>query len=246
MNFELESQSFLRIGKLLTCSARNMSIATHDGTQGLIMIRVAICDDHEIVRQGFRTIMNGMEGIQVSAEAATGRDAIDIARGRQCDVMLLDISMPEQNGIDVLRTIKQGQPDFPILMLSSCPARQYAVNALKIGASGYLDKDCEPSEMAKAIRLVVKGRRYLNPDVADMLAANLCDTGAAAPHTKLSDREFQVFLRLCKGEPVTDMAESLCLSVKTVSTYRARVLEKMEVRSNSELTYYAMKHGLLE
>jgi DNA-binding NarL/FixJ family response regulator len=190
--------------------------------------------------------MEHVSDMEISAEATTGRGALDIARKEQCDVLLLDINMPEQSGIDVLRTIKQGQPYFHILMFSGYPAEQYAVNALRIGADGYLDKDCEPDEMERAIRLVAAGRRYLNPVVGDLLAKNFCEAGAVAPHMKLSDREFQVFLRLCKGEAVSEMAERLCLSVKTVSTYRARVLEKMGVRSNSELTYYAMKNGLLE
>lgn len=190
--------------------------------------------------------MDHVADINVTAEAANGREALDIARGQQCDVMLLDISMPEQNGIDILRTIKQGQPNFPILMFSGCLARHYAVNALKIGADGYLHKDCEPEEMENAIRAVAGGRRYLNAEVADMLAQNLCRVDEAPAHTQLSDREFQVFLRLCKGEPVSDMASQLCLSVKTVSTYRSRVMEKMGVHSNSELTYYAMKNGLIE
>ena len=210
------------------------------------MIRVAICDDHKIVRQGFKTIMGQMDDIEVTAEASNGHDALEIARNHECDVMLLDINMPKQSGIEVLRTIKQGQPEFPVLMLSSCPARQYAVNVLKIGANGYLEKDCEPEEMITAIRTVARGKRYVGAEVADLLAKNLCQLTATALHTKLSDREFQVFLRLSKGEPVTDMAETLCLSVKTVSTYRARVLEKMGVRSNSELTYYALKNGLLD
>ncbi|HEX8954794.1 MAG TPA: response regulator transcription factor [Burkholderiaceae bacterium] len=210
------------------------------------MIRVAICDDHEIVRQGFKKIMEQVSDMEVSAEAETCREALEIARKEQCDVLLLDINMPEQSGIDVLRTIKQGQPGFHVLMLSGFPAEQYAVNALRIGADGYLDKNCEPSEMEHAIRLVARGRRYLNPAVGDMLARNFCQADAAPAHTKLSDREFQVFLRLCKGEAVSDMAEKLCLSVKTISTYRARVLEKMRAHSNAELTYYAMKNGLLE
>src|SRR6185437_6388270 len=157
----------------------------------------------------FRKVMDHLTDIEVTAEAANGRDALDIARGRQCDVMLLDISMPDQNGIDVLRTIKQGQPNFPILMFSGCLAKHYAVNALKIGADGYLHKDCEPEEMESAIRTVAGGRRYLDPEVADMLAKNLCQISEAPAHTQLSDREFQVFLRLCKGEPVTDMAAQL-------------------------------------
>lgn len=210
------------------------------------MIRVAICDDHKIVREGFREMMGQLTDIAITAEAGNGREALNIARTGQCDVMLLDINMPEQNGIDILRTIKQGQPAFPVLMLSGCSARQYAANALKIGADGYLDKYCEPEEMARAIRSVACGRRYLNRDVADMLANNLRRDDTTPRHTRLSDREFQVFLRLCKGETVTEMAGVLCLSVKTISTYRTRVMEKMELHSNSELTYYAMKNGLLE
>lgn len=190
--------------------------------------------------------MEQVSDMEVSAEAETCREALEIARKERCDVMLLDINMPEQSGIDVLRTIKQGQPGFHVLMLSGYPAEQYAVNALRMGADGYLDKNCEPGEMERAIRLVARGRRYLNPAVGDMLARNFCQADAAPAHTKLSDREFQVFLRLCKGEAVSDMAEKLCLSVKTVSTYRARVLEKMGAHSNAELTYYAMKNGLLE
>jgi len=179
--------------------------------------------------------MEYMDDIQVTAEATCGREALEIARQERCDVMLLDINMPDQNGIDVLRTFKQGQPNFRVLMLSSCPGKQYAINALKIGADGYLEKDCEMDEMTKAIRMVATRRRYLHPEIGDMLARNFCQISESPLHTKLSDREFQVFLRLCKGESVTDMADKLCLSVKTVSTYRSRVLEKMEVHSNSEL-----------
>lgn len=208
-------------------------------------IRIAICDDHEIVRQGIRKIMNNVMDIEVSAEAANGRAALDIARKDQCDVMLLDISMPEQNGIDTLRTIKQGQPDLPILMISGYPAKQYAVNVLKMGADGYLDKDCAMEEITKAIRTVAEGRRYVSPEVGDILAKSFNDTTACS-HTELSDREFQVFLRLARGELVNEIAKNLCLSVKTISTYRTRVLEKMELHSNSDLTYYAIKNGLLE
>lgn len=209
------------------------------------MIRVAICDDHQIVRQGFKTIVDGMDDISVSAEASTGRGALEIARGNQCDVMLLDINMPEQNGIDVLRSIKQGQPNFPVVMLSTCPAKQYALSTLKIGADGYLDKACEPAEMARAIRTVARGRRYLGPETADIVAKCLYENSDVALHTKLSDREFQVFLHLCKGDSVSEIAERLFLSIKTVSTYRTRVLEKMGMRSNSELTYYAVKNELI-
>jgi two-component system, NarL family, invasion response regulator UvrY len=208
-------------------------------------IRIAICDDHELVREGIKKIMSNVMDIEVSAEAANGRGALNIARKEQCDVMLLDISMPEQNGIDTLRTIKQGQPKLPILMLSGHAAKQYAVNVLKMGADGYLDKDCETEEITKAIRTVAEGRRYVSPEVGDILAKSFNDT-VPCSHTELSHREFQVFLRLAKGELVSEIAANLFLSVKTISTYRTRVLEKMGLHSNSDLTYYAIKNGLLE
>lgn len=210
------------------------------------MIRIAICDDHEIVRQGIKKIMSDVMDIDVSAEGANGREALDIARSHQCDVMLLDISMPDQNGIDTLRTIKQGQPRLPVLMLSSYSAKKYAVNVLKMGADGYLDKDCEMEEITKAIRTVAKGRRYVSPEIGDMLAKSLCKNNVGCTYAELSDREFQIFLRLAKGELVSEIAENLFLSVKTISTYRTRVLKKMGLHSNSDLTYYALKNGLLE
>jgi DNA-binding NarL/FixJ family response regulator len=209
------------------------------------MIRVAICDDHEVVRRGFKDILSAIGDIEISAEAANGREALDIARKGQCDVMLLDISMPEQNGIDTLLAIRRGQLKLPIIMLSGYAAPQYAVNVLEMGAAGYLDKDCEIEEITRAIRTVVKGLRYVSPAVGDMLAKRLGNSNAPS-HTTLSSREFQVFYRLAKGELVSEIAKGLCLSVKTISTYRTRVLEKMELHSNSEITYYAMKHGLLE
>jgi DNA-binding NarL/FixJ family response regulator len=210
------------------------------------MIRVAICDDHQIVRVGFRQILKGVPDIEVVAEAATGRDALDLARKKLCDVMLLDIAMPDQNGVDALRAIKQGQPEMPILMLSGYPAEQYAVNLLKAGANGYLNKECAPEELLTAIRTVAQGRRYVNAQVGELLAQGLDHKLEGAPHTGLSDREFQIFLHLARGESVSGIAEKLSLSVKTISTYRTRVMEKMALSSNSDLTYYALKNGLME
>ncbi|HSY29587.1 MAG TPA: response regulator transcription factor [Burkholderiaceae bacterium] len=210
------------------------------------MIRVAICDDHQIVREGFKQILSGISDIEVVAEAANGKEALEIARGKACDVLLLDIGMPEHNGVDTLRTIKQGQPELPILILSGYPAQQYAVNLLKMGANGYLNKECETEELIKAIRAVATGRRYVSAEVGEILAQGFDHDASAAIHTELSDREFQVFLRLAKGEAVSDIAVKLSLSVKTISTYRSRVMEKMGLQSNSDLTYYAMKNNLLE
>ncbi len=210
------------------------------------MIRIAICDDHQIVRAGFKQILSDVSDIEVVAEAATGREAFDIARQNLCDVLLLDISMPDQNGVDTLRAIRQGQAELPILILSGYPAQQYALNMFKIGANGYLNKECEPDELIKAIRTVSQGRRYVSESVGEILAQGFDRDVVAAVHTELSDREFQVFLRLAKGETVSDIAEGLSLSAKTISTYRTRVMEKMGLQSNSDLTYYAMKNNLLE
>ncbi|MFZ6713205.1 response regulator [Undibacterium sp. TC9W] len=210
------------------------------------MIRIAVCDDHQIVRAGFKQIFSEVSDFEVVAEATTGREALEIARKEACDVMLLDISMPDQSGIDTLRTIKQGQPDLPILILSGYPAQQYAVNLLKMGANGYLNKECDAHELIKAIRTVSTGRRYVSADVGEILAQGFDHDAETALHTDLSDREFQVFLRLAKGESVSDIALTLSLSVKTISTYRTRVMEKMNLQSNCDLTYYAMKNNLLE
>ena len=210
------------------------------------MIRVAICDDHQIVRAGFKQLLSDTSDIEVVAEAANGKEALEIARGKACDVLLLDIGMPDHNGVDTLRTIKQGQPELPILILSGYPAQQYAVNLLKMGANGYLSKECEIEELIKAIRAVATGRRYVSAEVGEILAQGFDHDASAAIHTELSDREFQVFLRLAKGEAVTDIAVKLSHSVKTISTYRSRVMEKMGLQSNSDLTYYAMKNNLLE
>lgn len=210
------------------------------------MIRIAICDDHQIVREGFKQIFSAISDIEVVAEAVNGREALDIARRKICDVILLDIGMPDQNGVDTLRTIKQGQPELPILILSGYPAQQYAVNLFKMGANGYLNKECDSDELIKAIRTVATGRRYVSTVVGEILAQGFDHDVTSAPHAELSDREFQVFLRLAKGESASDIATALSLSVKTISTYRTRVMEKMNLHSNSDLTYYALKNNLME
>jgi DNA-binding NarL/FixJ family response regulator len=208
------------------------------------MIRVAICDDHQIVRAGFKQIFSSSDDFEVVAEAGTGREALDIARREICDVLLLDIAMPDQSGIDTLRTIRQGQPDLPVLILSGYPAQQYALNLFKMGANGYLNKECEADELITAVRTVYQGRRYVSSTVGELLAQSFDRDPNTALHTELSDREFQVFLRL-RGATVSDIGVALSLSIKTVSTYRTRIMEKMGMQSNSDLTYYAMKNNLL-
>lgn len=209
------------------------------------MIRIAIADDHAVVRAGLRQFLSEHEDLQVVADCADGRALMDVVRAEGADVVLLDIAMPGQSGVDLLLAIKARAPALPVLMLSSYPEEHYATTLLRQGAAGYLGKDTDPDEIVRAIRLVAGGRRYITPAVAEQLAAGL-GADDRPPHEKLSERELQVFLHVARGETVGQLAESLALSVKTVSTYRSRVLEKMGLASNSELTYYALKHGLLQ
>jgi DNA-binding NarL/FixJ family response regulator len=216
------------------------------------MIRIGIVDDHAIVRTGLRQYLSDHVDLRVTGEGASGHDALEMARGGEVDVLLLDISMPDQSGVDALAAIKARFPELPILILSGFPEAHYATTLLRQGASGYLNKECDPEEIANAIRLVSRGRRYISPAVAEQLADSVVGAAGSAaaadkpPHEALSEREFQVFLRLAKGETVGHIAEALFLSVKTVSTYRTRVLEKLKLQTNSDLTYYALKNGLIQ
>jgi two-component system invasion response regulator UvrY len=209
-------------------------------------IRVAICDDHPIVRAGFRQFLAGQPDVDGVREAENGREALELVRNDLCDVLLLDISMPGQNGVDVLRAVKLRRPEMPVLMLSGFPEQHYALQMLKLGASGYLPKDCDPADLLRAVRSVAQGRRFVSEAVGDLLANGLGGNSDEPPHAQLSDRELQVFLRLAKGESVTAIANVLNLSFKTISTYRSRVLDKLNLRSNSDVTYYAMKNGLIQ
>jgi DNA-binding NarL/FixJ family response regulator len=210
------------------------------------MIRIAIVDDHAIVRAGLRQFFADQIDFQVVAEAGTGREAMEIVRKGEVDVILLDISMPDQSGVDALAAIKARAPDLPVLILSGFPESHYATTLLRQGASGYLNKDCDPEDIVRAIRTVVRGRKYISAGVAEQLANGLSNGGDRPLHESLSERELQVFLRLAKGETIGHMADSMSLSVKTVSTYRTRVMEKMSLESNSDLTYYALKTGLIQ
>ena len=210
------------------------------------MIRIAIVDDHALVRAGLRQFMAEQPDFCVTAEAATGREAMDIVRQGEVDVVLLDINMPDISGVDTLAAIKARQPDLPVLILSGFAETHYATTMLRLGAAGYLNKDCDPSDIVQAIRTVARGRKFITPAVAERLADGLGAASELAPHQLLSERELQVFLRLAQGQTIGHLAQSLCLSVKTVSTYRGRVMEKMHLASNSDLTYYALKNGLIQ
>lgn len=210
------------------------------------MIRIAIVDDHALVRAGLRQFFADQIDFAVVAEAATGREAMDIVRKAEVDVLVLDIGMPGQSGVDTLAAIRARAPDLPVLILSGYAEEHYATTLLRQGASGYLNKDCDPEEIVRAIRTVARGRRYITAGVAERLAEGLRAGSDVPLHEQLSERELQVFLRLAKGETVGRIAEGMSLSVKTVSTYRTRVMEKMHLDSNSDLTYYALKNGLIQ
>lgn len=210
------------------------------------MIRIAIVDDHAIVRVGLRQFFSDQIDFRVVAEAKNGREALDIVRRGDVDVIVMDISMPDQSGVDALASIRARDADLPVLILSGFPEEHYATTLLRQGASGYLNKDCDPEEIVRAIRTVYRGRKYITAGVAERLADGLTGGGDKPLHDGLSERELQVFLRLAKGETIGQMALSMSLSVKTVSTYRTRVMEKLQLASNSDLTYYALKNGLIQ
>jgi two-component system, NarL family, invasion response regulator UvrY len=210
------------------------------------VIRVVIVDDHAIVRAGLRQFLSEHVDLRVTGEAGTGREARELVRRGDVDVVLMDLSMPDQSGVDALAAIKARDPELAVLILSGFPEAHYATTLLKQGASGYLNKECDPDQIVAAIRTVYRGRRYITPAVGELLANSLSGESDKPLHEQLSEREFQVFLRLAKGETISHMGDSLSLSVKTVSTYRTRVMEKIKLSSNSDLTYYALKNGLIQ
>lgn len=210
------------------------------------MIKIGIVDDHAIVRSGLKQFMAEHADLRVEGEAANGREAIDLVRTVALDVLIMDLSMPGQTGADVLAMIRAKAPNVGILILSGYPEEHYAVSMIRQGASGYLSKECDPQEIVQAVRTIALGKRYITPAVAELLAQQLNRPNDLASHAQLSDRELQVFLKLAKGETAGNIAKSLSLSVKTVSTYRSRIMEKMALESNSDLTYYALKNRLID
>jgi len=210
-------------------------------------IHVLIADDHAIVRQGLRQILSETDDLLVSGEASDGVDAMRLVRQQHWDVVLLDVSMPNRNGIDTLKMLKKEFPRLPVLILSMHPEEQYAVRALKAGASGYLTKQSAPELLVTAIRQVASGNKYVSPSLAMKLADAIAEErDDRLPHEALSDREYQIFCLIAAGRPLTQIAEELNISVKTVSEYRKRVLDKMKLDTNAELIHYGLKHGLVE
>lgn len=210
------------------------------------MIRVLIVDDHAVVRQGLRRILGEAEGIEVGAEAANGIEALKKIGHEKFDVVLLDISMPEKNGLDTLKQIIDENSAAKVLIMSMYPEDQYAVRLMKSGASGYMTKDAAPEQLVDAIHKVIAGKKYISPNLAELLLQECGnDTGKPA-HELLSNREYQVLRLLGSGKKVSEIAQTLSLSVKTISTYRAHILEKMKLKNNAELIFYVMGNDLKE
>ena len=209
------------------------------------MIKILVVDDHAIVREGLKQILVETSDIVVAGEASDGNQALNQVRKGDYDLVLLDIAMPGMSGLEVLKQLKSERPDLPVLMLSMYPEEQYAVRTLKAGASGYLTKQSAPDELIAAIRKVCMGGKYVTSSLAENLAFYLEMDSDRPAHELLSDREYQVMLMIGSGKRVKEIADELSLSVKTISTNRSRALRKMGMKTNAELTYYAIKHDLV-
>ena len=212
------------------------------------MSRVLIADDHAVVRAGYRQFLEADPSITEVGEAASGSETLDALRRKGWDLLLMDIHMPDRSGLDILKHVTTGYPDVRVLIMSGLPEEQYARNVLRAGASGYLSKGGSADELLKAVRLVLSGRRYVSASLAESMAADLENPRDQnqPPHTNLSTREFQIFRKLAAGAGVGEIAKELSLSVKTVSTYRSRILEKMGFKSNADITGYALRNGLIQ
>lgn len=210
------------------------------------MIRVLIADDHPIVREGLKQILSESSEIIVAGEAGDCKETLEKLKKGRFDLVLLDINMPDRNGLELLEDLKKDWPKVSVLILSAFPEEQYAVRALKSGASGYLVKKSAPEELITAIKKVSGGRKYITPSLAERLADRLETKDKEAPHERLSNREYQVLCMIASGKTVSEIAEELSLSVKTVSTHRVRILGKMEMKNNTELIRYAVKNSLVE
>lgn len=210
------------------------------------MIRILIVDDHAILRAGLKTLLSEYPDMAVTGEAGSGAEAVQMVQQADYDIVLLDVTMPEMNGVDALKQIRRYRPSLPVLMLSMHPEEQYAINLLRSGASGYVPKEGAPEQLVNAIQTVVQGRRYVSPAVANLLAADIGGDANKPPHATLSEREFQIFCKLAGGQAVSEIGADLNLSVKTISTYRSRILDKMGMKNNADLTYYAIKNGIIQ
>jgi DNA-binding NarL/FixJ family response regulator len=212
------------------------------------MSTILIADDHAVVRAGYKQFLEAEAGITAIGEAASGDETLNQLRRKRWNVLLMDIHMPNRSGLDILKHVKTGYPEVRVLIMSGLPEEQYARNVLRAGASGYLSKGGTPEELLKAVRMVMQGRRYVSAELAEAMAADVefPQNQNRPAHSTLTTREFQVFRKLAAGTGITRIASELSLSVKTVSTYRTRLLEKMNMKSNADMTSYALRHGLIQ
>ena len=209
------------------------------------MIRIIIVDDHPVVRRGLKQILNGEPDVKVVGEAENAQQAFEIIRTIDCDAVVLDISLPGTNGVEILKQLKHEYKELPVLILSVHPEEQYAVRVMRAGASGYLTKESAPDELVRAIRKIISGGKYISSSLAERLITDI-DASGKPRHEKLSDREFGIMRMIAQGKPIKTIGEELCLSEKTVSTYRTRLLEKMNMHTNAEIINYALKNNLIE
>lgn len=209
------------------------------------MIKILIADDHPVVRRGLKQVLADEPDMKVTGEAANASELLDKIRKEPSDIVLLDITMPGRGGLDVLKELKRERGNLPVLVLSMHPEDQFGLRVLKAGAAGYLTKDAAPEELVNAIRKVCRGGKYVSPQLAEQLADHLGPDERKPPHEALSDREYQVLCLIAAGKRVGDIAQELALSVKTISTYRGRILQKMKLKTNAEMTRYALERGLV-
>jgi DNA-binding NarL/FixJ family response regulator len=212
---------------------------------GVNALNVILVDDHQLVRAGLRQTIGSQPDIRIVAECSSGREALNALRGNPCNVLLLDLSLPDMSGLDVLKHVRTHHEGVAVLILSGYPEAQFGLNVLRGGASGFVSKSAGEADLLRAIRQVARGNRYVGPELADLLVNGLNGTGNEPLHSVLSEREFQIFCKLAEGVSVTEIAQKLFLSVKTVSTYRTRILEKMGMKTNADITTYAIKNSLL-
>lgn len=209
------------------------------------MIQVVLCDDHAVVRRGIRDTLVEAPDIQITGEASSYSELREVLRTAACDILLLDMNMPGRSGLEVLETLRETESTIKVLVVSMYPEDQYAVRCLRAGAQGYANKAADPVALIAAIRIIMQGRKYLTPEVAQMLAESVSDRTPEAPHAALSERELQTLMKIATGKRLSEIAEELMLSPKTVSVYRSRVLEKLHLTNNAELTVYAIRNQMV-
>jgi two-component system, NarL family, invasion response regulator UvrY len=210
------------------------------------MIKILVVDDHAVVRAGVQYFIANIPDMEIGGEAASAEEAIRLIRSEKWDIVLLDIAMPDKSGVEVLKQIKREKPELPVLILSMHPENRYAVQVLRSGASGYVQKEALATELVNAIHTILRGHKYISYGVAELLTSDRDNDTEKPLHETLSAREYEIFYKLGQGEGVTKIAEDLCLSVKTVSTYRTRVLQKMNMTNNADIIYYAIKSNLID